>query len=76
MICIPHFHDFKFGSALFCLNAKDGLNYHSIALISHTSTEKAMATHSSILAWRIQGQRSLLGCRLWGRTESDMTDAT
>ena len=22
-----------------------------------------------------QGQRSLLGCRLWGRTESDMTDA-
>ena len=57
-------------------NAKDGLNYHSIALISHTSTEKAMATHSSILAWRIQGQRSLLGCRLWGRTESDMTDAT
>ena len=23
-----------------------------------------------------QGQRSLLGCRLWGRTESDMTEAT
>ena len=23
-----------------------------------------------------QGQRSLLGCRLWGRTESDMTDVT
>ena len=23
-----------------------------------------------------QGQRSLLGCRLWGRTESDTTDAT
>ena len=86
--------------------------------------EKAMATHSSTLAWRIpwmeepgrlqsmgllrvghdwttslslftfmhwrrkwqptpvflpgesQGQRSLLGCRLWGRTELDMTDAT
>ena len=86
--------------------------------------EKAMATHSSTLAWRIpwmeepgglqsigslrvehdwatsfslftfmhwrrkwqptpvflpgdsQGQRSLLGCHLWGRTESDMTDAT
>ena len=81
-----------------------------------------MATHSSVLAWRIpgteepggplsigsqsrtrlkrlsmyacmhwrrkwqlipiflpgesQGQRSLMGCRLWGRTESDATEAT
>ena len=32
-----------------------------------------MATHSSVLAWRTQGRRSLMGCRLWGRTESDMT---
>ena len=23
-----------------------------------------------------QGQRSLVGCRLWGHTESDMTEAT
>ena len=23
-----------------------------------------------------QGQRSLMGCRLWGRTESDTTEAT
>ena len=86
--------------------------------------EKAMATHSSTLAWKIpwmeepgrlqstgllrvrhdwatslslftfmhwggkwqptpvflpgdsQGQRSLLGCRLWGRTEWDMTEVT
>ena len=86
--------------------------------------EKAMATHSSTLAWKIpwteepgrlqsmgsrrvghdwatslslfifmhwrrkwqptpvfltgesQGQRSLVGCCLWGRTESDMTEAT
>ena len=37
--------------------------------------EKAMATHSSVLAWRIQGWGSLVGCRLWGRTESDMTEA-
>ena len=33
-----------------------------------------MATHSSVLAWRIQGWGSLVGCRLWGRTESDMTE--
>ena len=38
--------------------------------------EKALAAHSSILTWRIQGQRSLVGCCLWGRTESDMTEAT
>ena len=88
------------------------------------SKEKAMASHSGTLAWKIpwmeepgrlqsmgslrvghdwatslslftlmhwrrkwqptpvflpgesQGRRSLLGCRLWGRTESDMTEAT
>ena len=38
--------------------------------------EKEMATHSSVLAWRIPGRGSLVGCRLWGRTESDMTEAT
>ena len=35
-----------------------------------------MATHSSVLSWRIQGRGSLVGCRLWGRTESDTTDVT
>ena len=96
--------------------------YHLTRLIWRM--EKAMATHSSVLAWRIpwtegpgrpqsmgslrvghdwatslslftfmqwrrkwqptpaflpgesQGQRSLVGCCLWGRTESDMTEAT
>ena len=38
--------------------------------------EKEMATHSSVLAWRIPGTGSLLCCRLWGRTESDTTEAT
>ena len=38
--------------------------------------EKEMATHSNVLAWRIPGRGSLVGCRLWGRTESDMTEAT
>ena len=32
--------------------------------------EKEMATHSSVLAW------SLVGCRLWGHTESDTTEVT
>ena len=35
-----------------------------------------MATHSSVLAWRTPGTESLVGCRLWGRTESDTTEAT
>ena len=38
--------------------------------------EKEMATHSSVLAWRIPGGGSLVGCRLWGLTESDTTEAT
>ena len=35
-----------------------------------------MATHSNVLAWRIPGTGSLVGCRLWGRTELDTTEAT
>ena len=38
--------------------------------------EKEMATHSSVLAWRIRGTGNLVGCRLWGRTELDTSDAT
>ena len=40
--------------------------------------EKEMATHSSVHAWRIpeMGERSLVGCRLWGHTESDMNEVT
>ena len=34
-------------------NAKECSNYHTIALISHASTEKAMAPHSSTLSWKI-----------------------
>ena len=38
--------------------------------------EKEMATHSSVLAWRIPGTGEPVGCRLWGCTESDTTEAT
>ena len=38
--------------------------------------EKEMATRSSVLAWRIPGTGEPMGCRLWGHTESDMTEAT
>ena len=36
--------------------------------------EKEIATHSSILTWRIPWTRSLVGCSLWGRKESDTTE--
>ena len=38
--------------------------------------EKEMATHSMFLPGESQGRGSLVGCRLWGDTESDMTEAT
>ena len=91
-----------------------------ILVMSRVALEKAMATHSSTLAWKIpwteepgrlqsmgllqvgcdsdftftfhfhvlekemavflpgesQGQRSLVGCRLWVHTELDTTEAT
>ena len=36
--------------------------------------EKGMATHSSILAWRIHVQRSLVGYSPWGCKKSDTTN--
>ena len=46
------------------------LTFHFHAL------EKEMATHSSVLAWRIPGTGSRVGCCLWGRTESDTIEVT
>ena len=38
--------------------------------------EEEMETHSSVLAWRIPGTEEPGGLCLWGRTESDTTEAT
>ena len=38
--------------------------------------EKEMATYSVFLSGESQGRGSLVGCHLWGRTESDTTEAT
>ena len=35
--------------------------------------EKEMATHSNTLAWRIHGQKRLVGYSPWGHKESDTT---
>ena len=44
--------------------------------LSRFVLEKAMATHPSVLAWRIPGAGSLVGCCLWGYTELDTTEVT
>ena len=57
--------------------AKSQTRLNDVTFTFHfRALEKEMATHSILLPGDSQGQRSLLGCRLWGRAESDMTDAT
>ena len=46
------------------------------ALGGENPLEEAVATHSSILAWRIPRIKSLAGCSPWGCTELDMTEVT
>ena len=36
--------------------------------------EKEMATHSSTLAWKVHGRRSLVGYSPWDHKELDMTE--
>ena len=36
--------------------------------------EEEMATHSSILAWKIPWTEELVGCSPWGRKELDTTE--
>ena len=47
--------------------------YWCIVDILHHIMEKAMAAHSSTLAGKSHGQRSLVGCSPCGRWESDTT---
>ena len=43
------------------------------SLVWEEPLEKDRATHSSVLAWRVPGQRGLVGCSPWGHRESDAT---
>ena len=63
-----------------------GNEKQSKQLVKWRKIKVSMAPHSSTLAWKIpwmepkdgesQGRGSLVDCRLWGRTESDTTEAT
>ena len=57
--------------------AKSRTRLSDFTFTSHfLALEKEMATHSSVLAWRIPGTGEPSGLRLWGRTESYTTEAT
>ena len=57
--------------------AKSQTRLNDVTFTFHfRALEKEMATHSIVLAWRVQGWGSLVDCHLWGRTESDTTEAT
>ena len=56
-------------------NAGDAGHMSSIP-VSEDPLEEEMATHSSILAWKSHGQRSLAGYSPRGRKESHTTEAT
>ena len=61
--------------AAVCGVAKSRTRLSNFTFTFHSHTlEKEMATHSSVLVWRIPGTGSLVGYRLWGRTESDTTE--
>ena len=48
-------------------NAKESSDYRTVALVSHASTEKAMAPTPVLLRGKSHGQRSLVGCSPWSR---------
>ena len=46
----------------------------SLSLFHFHALEKEVATHSSVLAWKVPGTGEPVGCHLWGRPESDTTE--
>ena len=57
--------------------AKSGTRLSGFTFTFHFhALEKEMATHSSVLAWRIPGMGRPMGCCLWGRTELDTSEVT
>ena len=66
---------FLFGSFPVTLSVKERLKVNCDYLGPTSNTpEKVMAPHSSTLAWKIHGQRSLVSYSPWGCQESDTTE--
>ena len=71
IVVLPRWH----GGKEYASNAGDSREVSWIAGLGR-SLGVGMATHSSILAWRTHGQRSLAGYRPWGHKMSDTTEHT
>ena len=56
------------------LHATQEMQFRSLA--QEDPLEEEMTTHSSILAWRIPGQKSLADYSPWGYKELDTAEAT
>ena len=57
-----------------CLTMKETQETRVRSLDQEDPLEKAMVTHSNILAGEFHGQRSLVGYSLWGGKESDTSE--
>ena len=55
-------------------NRREVTSYCGFDMHFPDDLEKAMAPHSSTLAWKIPWTEELVGCRLWGCMESDTTE--
>ena len=71
-----HCTDVKFPALLLYYNYIKSNRSDFTFTFPFPALEKEMAAHSSVPAWRISGMGSLVGCRLWGHTELDTTEAT
>ena len=68
---------FPGGSAVKNLPAMQEMQETWVRLLSQENPlEAGMTIHSSILAWRTHGQRSLMGYSPWGHKASDTTEET
>ena len=57
-------------------HAKECSNYRIIAFISYSGQKRQWHITPVLLPRKSRGQRSLVGCSPWDRTESDTTEAT
>ena len=65
-----------FNTCAFCVSGGEKpVRYQSIEQVKARLENIHAHAHSSVLAWRIPETGNLVGCRLWGRTESDTTKA-
>ena len=65
---VPAFRGNAFNFSPLRIMFAEGLSYIAFIMLRYVaSMEKEMAPHSSILAWKIHGWRSLVGFSPWGR---------